>query len=142
MAKHKYIETPEKMWELFQDYVKDVKSKPFIVIDYVGKDGDRVEREKEKPLTMVGFECYVYNQGLNGDLSHYFSNKDDRYTDYVAICSRVLKNIKADQIEGGMANQYNPSITQRLNGLTEKTETKLTMEQPLFPDVQENDGNK
>ena len=33
-----------------------------------------------------------------------------------------------------MVGQYNASITQRLNGLTEKTETTVTMEMPLFPE--------
>jgi len=28
---------------------------------------------------------------------------------------------------------YNPSITARLNGLAEKTETTIQVEQPLFP---------
>ena len=38
---------------------------------------------------------------------------------------RVLrKTIRQDQIEGGMAGVYNPSITQRLNSLVEKTENK------------------
>lgn len=118
----KYIATPEKMWELFQAYVKQVKSSPFKVKDWVGKDGDQVYREKEKPLTMEGFECYVFDQGLNGELSHYFSNKEERYSSYVAVCSRIRKAIRHDQIEGGMAGMYNPSITQRLNGLVEKTE--------------------
>lgn len=126
MAKDKLIETPERMLELFEAYKKEVKSNPFTVKDWVGKDGDEVEREKEKPLTMEGFECYVFNQGLNGELSHYFSNKDQRYTDYVAICSRIRKEIRRDQIEGGMASIYNPSITQRLNGLTEKTSNENT----------------
>jgi hypothetical protein len=31
-----------------------------------------------------------------------------------------------------MAGIYNPSITQRLNGLVEKQETSITIEQPLF----------
>jgi lantibiotic modifying enzyme len=124
MAKEKLIETPERMLELFEAYKKEVKGNPFEVKDWVGKDGDEVKREKEKPLTMEGFECHVFNQGLNGELSHYFSNKDNRYADYVAICSRIRKEIRRDQIEGGMASIYNPSITQRLNGLTEKTENK------------------
>lgn len=124
MARDKLIESPEKMLELFEAYKKEVKENPFEVKDWVGKDGDEVFREKEKPLTMEGFECHVFNQGLNGELSHYFSNKDERYTDYVAICSRIRKEIRRDQIEGGMASIYNPSITQRLNGLTEKTENK------------------
>jgi hypothetical protein len=29
---------------------------------------------------------------------------------------------------------YNPSITQRLNNLVEKTQTDLKIEQPLFPE--------
>jgi hypothetical protein len=60
------------------------------------------------------------------------------------ICSYIKREIRTDQINGGMVGQYNASITQRLNGLTEKTETTVTMEMPLFPeeqkaiDVQEN----
>ena len=33
------------------------------------------------------------------------------------------KAIRKDQIEGGMVGQYNPSITQRLNNLTERVDT-------------------
>ena len=122
MSKHKYIETPEKLWEYFQAYVKDIKAKPFKVKDWVGKDGDQIEREKERPLTMEGFELYCFDKGWINDLGHYFSNHEGRYTDYLTICSRIKKSIRADQIEGGMAGMYNPSITQRLNGLTEKSE--------------------
>jgi hypothetical protein len=126
MGKPKYIETPEKLWELFESYKEHIKSNPFKVKDWVGKDGDEISREKEKPLTMEGFECYVFNNGLNGELSHYFSNKDGRYSDYVAVCSRIRKEIRRDQIEGGMAGMYNPSITQRLNGLKENVESNVT----------------
>lgn len=31
MGKNKYIETPEKMWELFKDNVKSYKVSPFKV---------------------------------------------------------------------------------------------------------------
>lgn len=124
MGKPKYIETPEKMWELFLAYVDEVKSNPRIKVEYVGRNGDRVNTPLEVPLTMEGFEMYVFKQGLNTELSHYFSNKDDRYTNYVAICSRVRKAIRQDQIEGGMVGSYNASITQRLNGLTDKSEIR------------------
>ena len=124
MGKHKYIETPEKMWELFLEYKSSVKNNPRFKIEYVGKDGERVQTPLERPLTMEGFECYLFNEGIISDLSHYFMNLDNRYTEYVAICSRVRKEVRNDQIEGGMVGQYNPSITQRLNGLTDKTENK------------------
>ena len=122
MAKRKYIETPDKMETLFNEYVKEVKDNPRTKMVFVGKDGYKDKEELEKPLTMVGFENYVYDSGFNSELSHYFSNKDGRYADYVAICRTIRNKIRQDQIEGGMVGQYNPSITQRLNGLTDKKE--------------------
>lgn len=134
MAKHKYIETPEKMWEYFETYKKWVKSNPIQVQDYVGKDAEMVYRTKERPLTIDGFECWCYDNQIISDLSQYFANTEQRYTDYQTICSRIRKAVRTDQIEGGMAGIYNPSITQRLNNLTEKTENTIITEQPLFPD--------
>lgn len=133
MAKHKYIETPEKMWELFTEYVEHVKSNPRTKVEYVGRNGERVNTPLERPLTLEGFESYVSDKGVISDLSHYFSNKDGRYEKYVGICSRVRREIRRDQIEGGMVGQYNASITQRLNGLTDKSQIEH-VEQPLFPD--------
>jgi len=118
----KYIETPQKMWELFESYAIDLKLNPILVHDYVGKDGDSVERKKERPLTMEGFQNYLDDLDIISDVTDYFENKDNRYSDYVRICSRIRRRIKQDQIEGGMAGIYNPSITQRLNGLAEKTQ--------------------
>lgn len=142
MAKHKYIETPEKMWDLFTQYKEWVKNNPIKVHDFVGKDADEVYRLKERPLTKVGFECYVANKEVISDLSHYFCNLDKRYSEYVVICSRITKEIQADQIDGGMAGIYNPSITQRLNGLAEKTESEVILTESVkmkLPDGMELD---
>lgn len=124
MAKHKYIETPEKLYEYFKEYKNWVKSNPILKMVFVGKDGIKDYEERERPLTIDGFECYLFEKGIIGDLSHYFANTDNKYSDYLTICSRIRKEVRNDQIEGGMANIYNPSITQRLNGLVEKAETK------------------
>ena len=133
MAKKKYIETPEKMWQLFLDYAAHTKDHPITVKDFIGPKAITVHRELQKPLTMEGFENYVANQGLNQDLGDYFSNNQERYSQYATICSRIRKSIRQDQIEGGMTGIYNTSITQRLNNLTEKHEV-THREQPLFGD--------
>lgn len=116
----KAIKTPEELWTLFEAYLKKLKANPFKVKDWVGKDGDMVLREKERPVTMEGFRVFGYENGFT--LKHYFDNTDGRYLDYSTICSRIRDYIRNEQIEGGMAGMYNPSITQRLNGLTEKTD--------------------
>ena len=132
----KYIETPERMWELFIAYKKQIKDNPILIEDYVGKDAERVLRQKEQPLIMEGFECYVMdNTKINyPDLTEYFEGKNESYADYFPICSRIKREIRHDQIKLGLANVINPSITQRLNGLVDKSETKVNIEQPLFPD--------
>jgi len=137
MGKTKYIESPEKLKEYFLSYEKEVKSNPFLVKDWVGKDADEVLREKEKPLTIEGFECWLSENEIIEDLGDYLKNKDNRYTDYAPICSYIKKKTRKDQIEGGMAGVYNPSITQRLNSLVETTKTELSgsLNVPKFPDI-------
>lgn len=124
MAKHKYIETPEALLELFEKYKADLKeqAKEWEKIQYVGKDGDKKTDYMKVPMTMEGFRRFGYNNGVT--IKHYFDNTDNRYSDYSTICSRVSNEIRENQIIGGLLGVYNPSITQRLNGLTEKSETK------------------
>jgi hypothetical protein len=138
VGKNKYIESPEKMWELFTLYKKEVKDNVVLVHDYVGKDADEVYRRKERPLTLEGFENWCADNEIINDLGDYFSNKDNKYSDYSTICSRIKRTIRQDQIEGGMVGIYNPSITQRLNGLVDKTEQTTITKQPLFPDIEHN----
>ena len=118
----KYIETPEKMWELFDAYRSKVKSNPRKKHVFVGKDGNSDNELLEVPLTFEGFKNYCYE--VVGCVEQYFTNQNELYGDYVGICSRIKGVIRQDQIEGGMVGQYNPSITQRLNGLTDKQEVK------------------
>lgn len=112
------------MWEYFLAYKKQVKSNPILVQDYVGKDAEMVYRKKDRPLTIEGFENYLEDLEIISHLSDYFANTNNNYSDYSTICSRIKRNVKQDQIEGGMAGIYNPSITQRLNNLVEKQEVK------------------
>jgi len=132
MSKHKYIETPEELYNLFEQYKSDVKDNPRKRHVFVGKDGNSENEKLERPLTMEGFRVFCFkNQGCIKD---YFDNKDNRYSEYATICTHIRDLIRQDQIEGGMVGQYNPSITQRLNGLTDKSEV-VHKEQMLFPDV-------
>lgn len=140
MGKHKYIETPEKMWELFEAYVKEAKSNPRKKMVFVGKDGEQKWELLEKPLTYEGFSVYCHSLGFT--VRHYFDNTDGAYEDYRHICMHIRECIRQDQIEGGMVGQYNPSITQRLNGLVDKQQNDINLTQPLFPDVSQDDSNK
>lgn len=131
MAKKKYIETPEILLELFEKYKSKVHENPRYNYQ-LAKDGSVVPIPLRVPLTMEGFRIFCYNE--IGSIKHYFENTDNSYSEYLPICSHIREEIRNDQIEGGMVGQYNASITQRLNGLTDKQETTIISEQPLFPD--------
>lgn len=139
MGRTKLIETPEKLWELFVAYKKHVKENPIIVKDWVGKDAELVNREREKPLTMVGFECYVmeHTDITYPDLTVYFEGKVESYSDYFPISSRIDKEIKSDQLNGGMTMIYSQNLTARLNGLVDKKETEIKggLNIPNLPDI-------
>lgn len=133
----KNVKTPEEMLILWDDYKSSIleKSKEWPKVQYVGKDGIKKTDYPKMPLTVDGFEVYCYD--LVGCVGQYFDNKDKLYNDYVAICSRIRKECRADQINGGMLGFYNPSITQRLNNLVDQksTEIKGGLNIPNLPDI-------
>lgn len=119
MAKKKYIETPEKLMQIFNEYREHTKANPRYRYQLCQRSGEMVKEPLEVPLTMEGFEIYAY-EVYHASIDHYIRNTDNSYSEYLGVCSHIRKMIRDDQIKGGMVGQYNPSITQRLNGLTEK----------------------
>jgi hypothetical protein len=118
--KSKYIETPDQMYELFEAYKANRKPREIQKATVKGV----VSEFHMPPLTMEGFDIFVMNyEGTQSKgVEQYFTNREGRYLAYVDICTRIKREIRNDQIEGGMVGQYNTSITQRLNNLTEKTD--------------------
>ncbi|MCF8423928.1 MAG: hypothetical protein K9H41_06255 [Bacteroidia bacterium] len=135
MSKSKYIETPERLMELFKEYKLATKENPILIHDFVGVSAKESYRKKEKPLTLEGFETYCFENDIINDLGDYFSNKDKSYNSYSTICKAIKTMIKADQLTGGLCGIYNSSITQRLCGLTDKVNLSNNMERPLFPGI-------
>ena len=123
---------PDELLEAFRGYVENLKleAHSWPKVQYVGKDGAQVIDYPKMPFTFEGFKRYCYFE--HGCVEQYFLNKDGLYNDFVGICSRIKEWIREDQITGGLLGQYNPSITQRLNGLTEKTQTEISIEQSPF----------
>lgn len=131
MGRKKYIETPEKMWEHFQKYRKETKSRKRIIQKATGRGV--MNQEMEIPLTIEGFSNWLFENNITSNLHDYLANTRGAYDNFSSICKRIREIVRQDQIEGGMCGQYNPSITQRLNNLVDKQETVIK-EQALFGD--------
>jgi hypothetical protein len=113
---------PEELLNAFEEYKAHVKeqSKEWLKIQYVGKEGERVTDALKVPLTIEGFKVFCYKK--YGSIHQYLNNQDGMYNDFLPICSYIKEEIRENQIIGGMLGLYNPSITQRLNGLKEQTD--------------------
>lgn len=108
-----------KAWEGFKEDLR-LQSQFWPKVQYVGKDGDRMVDYPVVPMTLEGF--YRFCRIHYGEVRQYFLNQDGLYDDFITICRAIKDEIREHQIIGGMLGFYNPSITQRLNGLVEKTE--------------------
>lgn len=132
MHPSRIFKTPEDLENAFEKWKADLlkQSQEWVKIQYVGKEGQRMEDGLKVPMTLDGFEIYCYKN--YGCVSQYFDNKDNLYLDFVAICSRIKKEIRADQIVGGLLGVYNTSITQRLNGLKDEQSIEVKGEPRVF----------
>jgi len=116
------FKTPDELEHAFELYKADLilQAKDWQKVQYVGKDGQRMSDNIKLPLVFDGFEVFCYKNF--GVIHQYFDNKQGYYDEFVAICTHIKKEIRANQITGGMAGLFNASITQRLNNLVEKIE--------------------
>lgn len=122
--KQKYIETPEKLWELFTQFVEHEKQSPFYKTEYVGKDGNEVQTALQVPITFEAFECWLADQDIISDLGDYAKNKGGSYDSYSPIITRIRQNCFAQNFKGAAVGLFNANLIAKKLGLIEKTENK------------------
>ena len=137
MPKQKNIESSDKLWDLFLNYVKHERDNPMFKTEYVGKDGNLVKTPLETPITFEGFECYLQDQGIINDLGDYSSNKDGRYSEYATIITRIKQNCFVHNFKGASVGLFNANIIARKLGLVDKKETEMKggLNIPQLPDI-------
>jgi len=118
----KYIKTPEELLKLWDDYKAQVESDE---IEQATAKGEVVTLKVKRPLLRSGFESYVYRT-LGISVHSYIDNDKGLYSDYSGVVTCMRKEWETDQVSGTMTGKYKAqSLTARLNGYTDKTETKV-----------------
>jgi hypothetical protein len=117
----KYIKTPEELMQLWDDYKAQVQVD---LIEQATSKGDVVTVAVRQPYLRSGFEAYVFRK--KGFLvKQYLDNQDGLYDDYMGVITCIRQEWESDQVSGTLTGRYKaPNLTARLNGLTDKTETK------------------
>jgi hypothetical protein len=119
MAKHKYIETPEELLSLWDQYKEQVGVE---TIEQATPKGEIVTLSIRKPLLRSGFEAFVFRlKGFN--VCQYLDNQDKAYTEYLGVTTCIRKEWETDQVSGTLTGKYKaPNLTARLNGIKEGTD--------------------
>ena len=105
-------------------YVEWTRQNPFKVQDYVGKDGVMVYREKERPISLDGFEVWMIKNEIISGIQQYIENRDGNYENYLSIIRQIKQFSRVHQVDGAMAGVFNANLTSRLNGLSDKSEVQ------------------
>ena len=117
-GKPRNIDSPEELYNLFEHYSIDCKSRirriPKATVKGV------VYEDHIPPLTIDGFKTYCNKNKC--DINNYWNNVRDSYSEFATIVTRIKEEIRNDQIEGAIVGQYNNNIVARLNGLKENSD--------------------
>lgn len=136
-GKPKAIKTPQKLWDLACEYFQSVDENPGFKKDFI-KGGESagtiVDIETMRPYTWEGLEDFLFQKGIITNLDDYRQNTDGRYQAYSGIIRAIGKVIFNRNFSGAAMNFLNSNLIARQLGLAEKTQVKVTEEQPLFGD--------
>ena len=137
IGRPKAIQTPQKLWDLACEYFQSVDENPGFKKDFI-KGGESagtiVDIETMRPYTWEGLEDFLFQKGIITNLDDYRQNTDGRYQDYAGIIRAIGKVIFNRNFSGAAMNFLNSNLIARQLGLAEKTQLKVTGEQPLFGD--------
>jgi len=125
--KEKYIATPEILWQYFLDYVAHESANPWLKVDYVGQKAEKVVIPLATPITMEGFECYLWDKDIITDISHYASNRDNRYTAYVPIIKQIRNHCYNQNFKGAAAGAFNANLIARKLGIKDQVDTAIEL---------------
>lgn len=119
----KNIESPEKLWEYFEQYSAETKSSPRLdPVGYDYKTGEVKYLPREQPLTRKGFEIWLRRNKIIARLDDYEMNKDGSYSEFSSILRVIKDEIYNDKYTGAVCGLFKENIISRDLGLMERTD--------------------
>ena len=143
--------TPEELWDGACNYFEWCDNNPIISIEQ-SKAPQRLDSSMMKTMKPAMIKAFL-KQTVEMPLARAYSierlcihldihrmtfdnySKLEGYETYFDICTRIREIIDSQHFEGGMAGIFNAGIVTRKLGLAEKKEVDMSMDIPLFPDI-------
>lgn len=102
---------------------RDKEAKKWAKVQYVGRDGNRVEDYPPMPYDLDGFVSWYYNK-YGRFIHQYFKDTDKYEPEFLPIVTHIISERNTSIKTGTLLGFYNASMGNRIVGLTEKSETK------------------
>lgn len=138
VGRPKALKNAKQLWHAAIEYFEWCDNNPFKQQDFIrGGDsaGTIIELDKMRPYTWMGLEMWLRDKGLIAKLDDYRANKDNKYAEFSDILSHIGQIITDQKFSGAAAGFFNATIISRDLGLIDKTQSAISIEQPLFPDA-------
>ena len=110
--KQKYVDTPENLLKLWDEYKAFIDVSPDVQEVATSKGVHRIN--VKKPYLRQGFESYVFRKhGFN--VYQYIDNIGKAYDAYLGAVACMRREWESDQIEGALTGRYKaPNLVARL----------------------------
>lgn len=122
------FEEPEQLIEAAEEYFQETAKRKINTEEMVKAGpnaGQKFDINHHIPFTIGGLCLHlgVHSQYFR-DFKKRLKTMEDRQKarEFSLIVTRIEEIILTNQIEGAMAGIYNPNLTARLNGITERTD--------------------
>ena len=137
VGRPKKLKSPKILMDAAKEYFEWCHANPVIKNEMI-KSGEHagsiVAVPVLRPYTWMGLEMWLYDKKIIAKLDDYRANKNDNYSDFSDTLMHITNIIRDQQLTGGLADIFNSNLISRVLGLSEKSESTVTIEQPLFPD--------
>ena len=117
------FKTGTELLKAWNDYKadRDAESKKWVKVQYVGKDGDRVEDAPPMPYDIDGFYSWYFNK-YGKHIHQYFERTDEYGDDFLGIVTHIRAERNDNIKTGTLLGFFNASMGNRIAGLADKTE--------------------
>lgn len=121
MSKHKYIETPEKLWEYWEEYKASVGK---VSVPVTHPKLGVVDLEIPEPIHERGFSLFMeqfYDLGTRS-IHAYFINVNNSYDNYHATITRIKDDTFTHNYKYSVVGLHKEKLTMSLLGMANKVE--------------------
>lgn len=137
IGREKLFETPELLWDAACEYFQWCEDNPLFEAKMFSFQGVQTMEmmPKMRAMTVSGLCLF-----LDCDESYFRAFKAQERVNkaaFITIIEKIESTIYNQKFMGASADLLNSNIISRELGLSDKSETKVTVEQPLFGDDDE-----